>query len=148
MPYIITTTDPQHVCLTTPDRCGQEPLITRRAVATLDEARRCVNRAIVDTGMPVAAVLHWQKQTRTSVQRTLESAFGHAMRERGVYTIGPLPDRTVIEVKRITWPALALSAGLSYPAHVGVRAARGSEKARSEILAAASPKKRHGDRGA
>lgn len=139
MPYIITTTDPQHVCLTTPDRCGQEPLITRRAVATLEEAKfgQDSAQAILNAAFKDSYRHPEYDRLSDAVVKLLDGG-----------TIGPLPDGTVIEVERITWPALALSAGLSYPAQVGGMAARGSDQARSEILAAASPKKRHDDRGA
>lgn len=129
MPYVITTTTPDPcVAYSTP----RKPLVTRRAVATLDEAQRLVDN----------------RREQDALNARPWSVAVRGLLNKGGGTIGPLPDGTVIEVEQITWPALALSAGLSYPAHVGEMAARGSEKARSEILAAASPKKRHDDRGA
>lgn len=83
MPYTITTTEPGHYCMHCgPGACTTDAhsRVSRRAVATLDEARVAVSEATgFDPGWP-----------------RLESGG----------TIGPLPDGTVIEVGRASYMTL------------------------------------------
>lgn len=96
MPYIITTTDPQHVCLSMPERCGVEPIVTRRAVATLDEAR--------DWGADIVQ----DRANNFSESAQVQSDYGYLAAVNAALdidesggTIGPLPDGTVIEVQQV-----------------------------------------------
>jgi len=91
MHYIITTTaDDPHVGTPAMERVT----VTRTAVATLDEARDVVT-GIVEEREPFSH----------KVQETAGSNLS-AMRESGG-TVGPLPDGTVIEVRRVRWSAIA-----------------------------------------
>jgi hypothetical protein len=95
MPYIVTTKrpdaqpyNPAHANIWRP--------VSRRAVATLDAARRaCLG--VLDAahlqGSPVAVY-------RAAVD--LPESGG---------TVGPLPDGTVIEVERVGWPDIWLKVG-------------------------------------
>lgn len=100
MPYIITTTT----------RRGPEGAtkfdVTRRAVATLDEARE---EAWDAYSQP-------DDVARETLDALAEQVF--AITEQGG-TIGPLPDGTRIEVETATWDELADDAGTPlYPAVV------------------------------
>lgn len=93
MPYIITTRRPCTCCT----HCGYshregspECLHAQEstgAVATLDEAQRYGRRIMADAG-----------QWSTAAIDELPESGG---------TIGPLPDGTTIEVKRVSWSRLA-----------------------------------------
>jgi hypothetical protein len=85
VPYIITTLHPW-ADATEPARRAR----TRRAVATLDEAKGAVIREL---GPRIDSAYEWD----------LGLAGG---------TVGPLPDGTVIEVKRVAWLNLARGVGL------------------------------------
>jgi hypothetical protein len=89
VPYIITTNrymdDPTAEFLP-----GAKPGIERRAVATLDEAKGAVIRELAPR---------------------IDSAFEWDLGLEGG-TVGPLPDGTVIEVKRVAWLNLARGVGL------------------------------------
>ena len=100
MPYIITTTaDDPHVGTPAMERVT----VTRIAVATLDEARDVVT-GIVEEREPFSH----------KVQETAGSNLS-AMRESGG-TVGPLPDGTVIEVRRVNWIDLGVPLGSAmYP---------------------------------
>lgn len=92
MPYIITTTHGE--------RDMRWPRVTRRAVATLDEAREAARESVnaIDVGL----------------FRECEQA--ELLPEHGG-TIGPLPDGTVIEVEPATYEALIAALGITYMAH-------------------------------
>lgn len=82
MPYIITTLHPW-ADANEPARRAR----TRTAVATLEEARAAIKRSVNAIGTP-------------------DDRFAaHHLPESGG-TIGPLPDSTVIEVRRVDWPAI------------------------------------------
>lgn len=93
MPYIITTKRPGgHVGAA---RAGAAlRVIARRAVATLEDARR-------EGGWIVTASYdHLTDGNR--------GRFAHALRDlpESGGTVDPLPDGTIIEVERLTWEAL------------------------------------------
>ena len=85
MPYIITTATPLRG-----EPVG-EPLdrITRTAVATLDEAQVAVDRLVEEHGGSIDEHDDLRTDTATGL------------------TVGPLPDGTVIEVRRVRWSAIA-----------------------------------------
>lgn len=92
MPYIITTTHGE--------RDMRWPRVTRRAVATLDEAREVA----------------WQAAREHGADADTRRAHGGLKQATGG-TIGPLPDGTVIEVTAVGWWRLGEQSGLpSYPA--------------------------------
>lgn len=81
MPYILTTrVDPYR-------DGGPLAVHTRRAVATVDEARAIIRDHVVSAGVP-----------HGTTADPITNSGG---------TIGPLPDGTMIEVKRTTWRYLA-----------------------------------------
>ena len=84
MPYIITTTYQRR-----PGPLGTD-LLSRHAVATLDEAREYAWETVKQISGP---------STATVANR----AACESITERGG-TIGPLPDGTMIEVKPVSWP--------------------------------------------
>jgi hypothetical protein len=95
MPYIITTIRPQR---RNPDdlAAGYEDVRSRRAVATLDEAR--------ERARTIVQGQDWERHTITlgswcASVRNLGESGG---------TIGPLPDGTVIEVERAHWYDIAV----------------------------------------
>lgn len=85
MPYIITAVTPSG--WRTPDTFDGVTRTTRRAVATLDEARAIVAQAYEDA--------HGHRHPA-------DLAYAYERIGSGG-TIGPLPDGTVIEVKRVCW---------------------------------------------
>jgi hypothetical protein len=97
MPYIVTTKRPEPK--------GSDPVlwayVSRRAVATLEEARRYA--------LTVADEHEGEMWSPAMLEAVYE--FG------GEGTVGPLPDGTVIEVVQTTWLDLARQAGLAE--HVG-----------------------------
>lgn len=82
-PYIVTTTEigPQ----------GHDPIASRRAVATLDEARE---GALTEIELGGHGVADFELLKRAD---TLPESGG---------TVGPLPDGTLIEVERVEYRAL------------------------------------------
>lgn len=84
MGYLITTTRTVQGGYTVPGERETLTDVTRRAVATLDEARAYVRPAL--DGVPYSRELHAQ----------CDAVFAHDGRCEG--TIGPLPDGTMIEV--------------------------------------------------
>jgi hypothetical protein len=94
-------------------------VVSRRAVATLDEARDECERLWT-------ATLPWaQEGTRGLVNLKVSESGG---------TVGPLPDGTIIEVEAVTWRTLATRAGIS-DYHVSADAAHdGDVMAQRQIL--------------
>jgi hypothetical protein len=102
MPYIITTTQP---CVCTeaddpndhrkdcPHWYGHDG-VSRRAVATLDEAREAAFEAM-------ATVPRYWLNDAVQVGDAIR-----AVLDQGG-TVGPLPDGTVIEVERVDWGVIA-----------------------------------------
>lgn len=82
MPYIITTTTDNGT--RGPQRFG----VTRRAVATLDEARDAVHQSI------------------TADRRSAPFLEAVAALDDSGGTVGPLPDGTTFEVGRVEWDTL------------------------------------------
>jgi hypothetical protein len=88
MPYIVTTTPSKSYA----GRARNvDAFPTRRAVATLDEARRCAIRAVGDE-----RGLDWQRHRNAATW----------LPEHGG-TVGPLPDGTVVMVEPISYDDLA-----------------------------------------
>ena len=127
MPYVITTVerescpdcngDPwsrsiatgEHGCESCSNHGTHLVPVSRRAVATLDEARIAVSTWITDRWSSNPAFAHgdgelYQPKTRPMVAQadTLPESGG---------TVGPLPDGTVIEVKRVGWRFIEDSIG-------------------------------------
>jgi len=96
MPYIITTTEPP---VGTEVPCGR--VVIRTAVATLEEARKATFHTVTDT--PGYA---------TCIGFPTDTAIAESILESGG-TVGPLPDGTVIEVRPISFGALASRAGFA-----------------------------------
>lgn len=93
MPYIITTSEPFDAAVHV-----HRPAFTRRAVATLDEAREKAESAV------------WSAPGyRSEGDFYLDVARCRELPESGG-TVGPLPDGTVIEVEATTWRKLAIDA--------------------------------------
>lgn len=102
MPYIITTTTRQ----TEQDSAGHSfyvPAATRRAVATLEEARAAV-RAFCEDNPHRRLWGDRDWHTFATIRTMLIPESGG--------TVGPLPDGTVIEVRPVGLDALATDAGL------------------------------------
>jgi hypothetical protein len=97
MPYIVTTRErhPSYVDSSAP--FGR--VLSRRAVATLDEAHDCA--ALVGLGAMA---------NDPPDSRLLRQTIMLRITEQGG-TIGPLPDGTVIEVERATWADLRRAVG-------------------------------------
>lgn len=91
MPYIVTTQR-------TSDERGVE-LLSRRAVATLEEAQDAAQQIVYD-GPPIRVKTEWELICMVIAD----------MPESGG-SVGPLPDGTVIEVERVDWPRMATIAG-------------------------------------
>jgi hypothetical protein len=89
MPYIITTTAPSARSIDGQRDVGY--LVTRRAVATLEETRAAVWTQVFDSG-----------------SRRIDGSEVDALPESGG-TIGPLPNGTVIEVRRVRLLDLAVN---------------------------------------
>jgi hypothetical protein len=89
MPYIVTTKYPIK-----PLGASGIPFDTRTAVATLNEARGYVNRSLDGHGS------HERGSLRTFAITACR------LPTRGG-TVGPLPDGTVIEVRKAAWAELA-----------------------------------------
>lgn len=86
-PYIVTTSEPFDAAV----HCTR-PAFTRRAVATLDEAREVIRQ------------IAWDRPPGQTP--TPDDAMAiHALPESGG-TVGPLPDGTVIEVEAATYDDL------------------------------------------
>lgn len=101
MPYIITTQKPTHYG---PIPTTDGGVKSRRAVATLDEARTSVAKWMHYDGPPIYDRDEWVRLDDAA--RSLPKAGG---------TIGPLPDGTVIEVREVQWRTLCDRTGLPYP---------------------------------
>jgi len=104
MPYVITTAtplrgEPVHESL---DR------ITRTAVATLEEAREAAAEVAGTAYSDEWIMAH---ANRGTVAPLIDAAWD--LPESGG-TVGPLPDGTVIEVRRRSWPDLQADAGLGH----------------------------------
>lgn len=84
-----------------PDPVVPLQLVSRRAVATLDEARKAAYRAVADSNA------HALDATAAHAAHNLPESGG---------TIA-LPDGRVIEVEPTTWLMLARAAGVIYAAH-------------------------------
>ena len=113
MPYIITTTQALHEgervvvdaleSVGTRVVIGGQPIVSRMAVATLDEARSRIVGTVdsanyaTPAGNAAATFAPIYDQIRT-----LPESGG---------TIGPLPDETVIEVRHVDWIALRKMTG-------------------------------------
>jgi hypothetical protein len=91
MPYIITTKQVDGAAYDT------VVAVSRRAVATLDEARTWVHRESVPDGLP--------REMEQECWSYLDSNIARIGDQGG--TVGPLPDGTVIEVERVSGYALA-----------------------------------------
>ena len=96
MPYVITTTDTR---LYADDPTAEfmpdaKPVQTRRAVATLEEAKRHANGVIDGSGY---AHIEQVAESYSKVD-ALSSAGG---------LVGPLPNGTIIDVECIGWQELA-----------------------------------------
>ena len=101
MPYIITTTtpDPTNARAFAPDAPAPSPMgavrgnwppkVSRTAVTTYEEAK-----AVVRDACTIDDVQHWKDP----------AVYYRSVRDGG--TVGPLPDGTVIEVQRVSWPYL------------------------------------------
>jgi hypothetical protein len=98
MPFIVTTNRGCDDAECSP-RCRNRKL-SRRAVATLEEARAVV-----------ATITEAARPDRADILNAIV-----ALRESGG-TVGPLPDGTVIEVEAVTGGALALRAGFAIDAY-------------------------------
>lgn len=92
MPFIVTTKRP---LMDPPLRSDGFEVASRRAVATLEEARDAIRKFMEDRF--------------TYGRRYFPDA--DALIDSGG-TVGPLPDGTVIEVKPSTWLQLAIAAGM------------------------------------
>jgi len=104
MPYIITTTtiaDPDGI---TPE-ITPDPDITRIAVATLAEARQTVRSTVRTTYGPHAPYLGQAGEVADATARDLNDASG---------TVGPLPDGTVIEVRRVSRDQIGIAIERSF----------------------------------
>lgn len=95
MPYIITTNEPFDAAVHV-----HRPAFTRRAVATLEEARQRVFEVCEDT---------------YGIGRNVEAQIlaTRSITEEGG-TVGSLPDGTVIEVKRVSRHDLEYIVGLEH----------------------------------
>jgi hypothetical protein len=118
-PYIVTTKRrlAGRVNVPTAD-AGPQPfggeryrVLSRRAVATLDEARMHTWRTV-----------------------SLQAAYAVSALPESGGTVGPLPDGTVIEVEATTWQALAEYGGLLSDGGLIYAAERGSPDAQQRIL--------------
>lgn len=101
MPYVITTTTPGYYCMHCgPGACTTDShsLVSRVAVATLEDARKHCLEETVRTH-----AWGYGSQPFISASRALPESGG---------TIGPLPDGTIIEVRRVDNFALGMEAGL------------------------------------
>lgn len=109
MPYVITTrnTDPRQRMAVEPNGRWTD-VTSRRAVATLDEAREAARETIYRQEMSGRA----NDPQFVKVAREF-----HRIDDEGG-TVGPLPDGTVIEVEWVTLAAMAGSPVANYnPAH-------------------------------
>ncbi len=115
MPYIITTTTPEHhETLTVQGRNAEAQVgatifetVTRHAVATLDEAQEAAANELYD---------HAINPGRTSQQAFYD---GVADLPEAGGTVGPLPDGTVIEVERVGWSRMIEEIQKTDPAFMG-----------------------------
>jgi hypothetical protein len=103
-PYIVTTTKP---CGAQFNRCkdSEHATVTRRAVATLDEAVGACSRELLvaEKGVTYAdgAMGHRANVLRANAARRASEAIS----ESGG-TVGPLSDGTTIEVEHVRWDFL------------------------------------------
>lgn len=95
MPYIIETKRTANDVSQ-----GYVVVTTRRAVATLDEAQNAA-QLVIDNGPPITSKATWQALCGQVV--TIGESGGK---------VGPLPDGTVIEVRRVLWSELAADLGI------------------------------------
>jgi hypothetical protein len=117
-PYIVTTKRPNKDDAPVWDRFD----LSRRAVATLDEARKVCHDAVLASELPTHEVMDPAHDRFYDAALTLPDGG----------TVGPLPDGTVIEVEATTWADLA-SASVIDPA-VRNRAVNGDTAMRQRIL--------------
>jgi hypothetical protein len=102
MPYIITTANRRG--------SDEQPWFTtsRRAVATLGEVERAIESALdayYESRDDYSAADHREYRRLLESTWTWDDPGG---------TVGPLPDGTMIEVERVSWPELGERAGLGY----------------------------------
>lgn len=97
MPFTVTTKRPTRVDADDLASAYEDRVVSRRAVATLEDARRHVS---------YASCLPSGRHTTN----------GHEITESGG-SVGPLPDGTSIEVKPITWAEIRSALGHSPKAH-------------------------------
>jgi hypothetical protein len=116
-PYIVTTKRPTEPdAIVRPERIAS---VSRRAVATLEEARRYA--------LTVADEHEGEMWSPAMLAAVYE--FG------GEGTVGPLPDGTVIEVEQATWRMLWEQSGLPGTAMTTLRdAERGDRGAQDHII--------------
>jgi hypothetical protein len=98
MPYLITTASPPSA----PDVSRSGNIVSRRAVATLDEATVSLSEVVAKAHFDCPDWLDRRDAYRRdmwALVRTPESGG----------TVGPLPDRTVIEVEPASWSDLAVA---------------------------------------
>lgn len=121
MPYIITTRRllPQPTVELVPAGTllgsagdGRVLVVSRRAVATLEEAKRAAYKPIDDQ----RADFKMGPRVYGRLRRIAFDWSGSGG------TVGPLPDGTVIEVEPIEWKGLARAAGLLVSDHLGTDA--------------------------
>lgn len=95
MPYVITTT-----AVASPGQVYGPQWVTRRAVATLDEAHEVASNIACGHGMPKGfGGFARDVDERMAQYLPIRYAAGHVPESGG--TVGPLPDGTVIDVTPI-----------------------------------------------
>lgn len=107
MPYIIETTTPEMSSYIEPGQPWPRT-VSRRAVATLEEAQREAWTIVADS--PTGAdhsLMEWRRDA------------ANVPAEGG--TIGPLPDGGVIEVRQVSWTSLRTMSGIDESSVPGSR---------------------------
>jgi hypothetical protein len=105
MPYIVTTKQNPKPVLTRNESDtlvegprGPEYDVSRRAVATLDEARKVVHDRVTEADVRLPATgMAWRVMSYGEIIQAITEQGG---------TTGPLPDGTVIEVEPVSYAAL------------------------------------------